>query len=640
MLTPAYLSSLPEALVDLFGQAEADILADMARRISTYDYFIPAAEHQMRVLEEMGMVREEIVGKLSGLTGKTDRELSQLMRQAGVESLKSDDEVYRRAGLNPPPMKSSKAIQKLLNGGLKKTHGQFTNLTKTTAKTAGNQFERALDRAYMQITMGGMDYNTAVRSAVKDLSKQGLESIRYPTGKTDSLETAVRRATVTGVNQTLGQIQEARADEMGCDLVETTAHPGARPSHAQWQGQIFSRSGKSSKYPDFRSSTGYGTGAGLKGWNCSHDFRPYIEGMPRTYTNEMLERYQNDTVTYNGEKLTRYEAQSKQREIERNIRRWKREQQAMKAAGLDTSESTSKIREWQDRQRDFLKQTGLKRQSDREQIGGLAKSIKSGTIEPTKKPFIPAQNRAEAEAFVREQLKISKVSYRGCDLETINSWNQGLYDNLTQFPELSKKFGFVGECHERNAGLRILVQDHYMSEYKRLNPGMSEVGLKPYVDKKVNAYMRRMRVSSKTYAQSYSPGGVFDEYRGVCVNRDFGGSAKAFTDSLRADVESKWHPIGCENIRSVLDHEVGHQLDDLLQVSQLDEIRTLFDSRTRAQLTGDLSQYAWDNSNSKRYSEMIAEAWAEYCNNPEPREIAKTVGNAIKREYNKKFGKG
>ena len=54
MLTPRYLESAPDAMVDLYSEVEADILADMARRIARYDFFIPAAEHQLRVLEEMG----------------------------------------------------------------------------------------------------------------------------------------------------------------------------------------------------------------------------------------------------------------------------------------------------------------------------------------------------------------------------------------------------------------------------------------------------------------------------------------------------------------------------------------------------------------------------------------------------------
>lgn len=77
--------------------------------------------------------------------------------------------------------------------------------------------------------------------------------------------------------------------------------------------------------------------------------------------------------TYNGEKLTEYEASQKQRAIERNIRRWKREYKAMEAAGLDTSEAAAKLKRWQDKQKDFISQTGLKRQTEREQVEGFGR---------------------------------------------------------------------------------------------------------------------------------------------------------------------------------------------------------------------------------------------------------------------------
>lgn len=84
-----------------------------------------------------------------------------------------------------------------------------------------------------------------------------------------SVEAAVRMNVVTGVNQTALRLQDTLADEMDSDLVETTAHSGARPSHARWQGQVFSRSGKSKKYPDFRrpraTAPGQGWGAGIAG---------------------------------------------------------------------------------------------------------------------------------------------------------------------------------------------------------------------------------------------------------------------------------------------------------------------------------------------------------------------------------------
>jgi hypothetical protein len=54
-LDPQYLDSLPQALVDMYAVVEIDILEDMARRISTYDYFIPAALHQNQKLQELGL---------------------------------------------------------------------------------------------------------------------------------------------------------------------------------------------------------------------------------------------------------------------------------------------------------------------------------------------------------------------------------------------------------------------------------------------------------------------------------------------------------------------------------------------------------------------------------------------------------
>lgn len=369
MLKPEYLQRVPDGMIKLYAQAEADILADMARRISTYDYWIPAVEHQAKMLEEAGMVREEILARLKTLTGRADRELRQLMQEAGTAALKSDDAVYRRQGLHPPPVSASEDLQKILQAGYEKTSGTFRNLTRTTARTATHQFAQALDRAYMQITLGGMDSGTAIRSTIKQLSAEGVGAIRYPTGRTDTIEVAVRRAVVTGVNQTALRLQDARADEMGADLVEVSAHAGARPSHAQWQGGIYSRSGKSRKYPDFVKTTGYGTGAGLGGWNCSHSFRPWFEGMSRTYDKALLKEYQAKDYEYNGVRMTEYEALQEQRKIERSIRRWKREKNALDAAGLDSSEASAKITEWNRRQKDFLEQTGLKADGTRVAVG-------------------------------------------------------------------------------------------------------------------------------------------------------------------------------------------------------------------------------------------------------------------------------
>lgn len=435
MLKPEYLQRVPDGMIQLYAQAEMDILENMAVRIAHYGYWIPAVEHQAKMLEEAGMVREEILARLKTLTGRTDRELRRLMQEAGGVSLKSDDAVYRRQGLNPPPVSASEDLQKVLQAGYEKTSGTFRNLTRTTARTAAHQFAQALDRAYMQITLGGMDYNTAIRSIIKQLSAEGVGAIRYPTGRTDTIEVAVRRAVVTGVNQTALRLQDARADEMGADLVEVSAHAGARPSHAEWQGGIYSRSGKSRKYPDFVKATGYGTGAGLGGWNCSHSFRPWFEGMSRTYDKALLKEYQAKDYEYNGVKMTEYEALQEQRRIERSIRRWKREKNAMEAAGLDSSEASAKITEWNRRQKDFLEQTGLKADGTRVAVGktvekqGKNSIIKSGAVSGARNPNSKeAREHAERYYGLVRSMKtdVARISettgFAEEDIQTVKSY--------------------------------------------------------------------------------------------------------------------------------------------------------------------------------------------------------------------------
>lgn len=400
-LDPNLLHSLPNNLVDMYGLVEIDILKDMARRISTYDYFIPAAQHQNQILQELGMSQEMIIEKLSALTGQTQTELVELLSEAGAEAVADDLEYYTAAEVYEPSKVNKEALHAQLNSGLLQTQQSFFNITRTTANTASKQFERALDRAWTQINVGGMDYNTAITNAIKDLARDGIGSIEYKSGRIDNIEVAVRRAVVTGANQTAMRTQETLADELEVDLVEVTAHGGARPSHAKWQGQVFSRKGRVTidgvTYEDLRKATGYGTAGGLGGINCRHNFHPYIPGTSRTWDEDALEKLEEKKIDYNGEKFTEYEASQIQRGIERDIRKAKREVEALEAAGLDSSEARKILRENQKAYTDFTEQTGIRKQSARTQIGTAkaqraVNNAKAQTPAPATTAKQPAQN--------------------------------------------------------------------------------------------------------------------------------------------------------------------------------------------------------------------------------------------------------
>ncbi|MEZ3496247.1 MAG: phage minor capsid protein [Lachnospiraceae bacterium] len=417
MLLPKELDKLPDRVVELYAELENDIIRDMARRIVKTDFATDTAQWQLIQLHRMSVTHDEVFDRLSKATGKSKKELVELFNDAANTAFAREDKAYRKAGYKTVPLAENVQLQKIINAGLRKTEYLFENLTSTTANTATRQFENALDRAYMQITPGAFDYSTAIRTCIRDLAQKGIAYITYPSGHTDYLDVAVRRAALTGVGQTCGEMQLELAAEMDCDLVEVTAHNGARPEHAVWQGKVFSLSGKHPKYPDFKKSTGYGTGAGLKGWNCRHDFFPFFEDSKPAYTQAELAEFENRQVTYNGEKMTEYDATQKQRAMERRIRATKRELAGYDAGIAAAADENLKaelqtafdrksvlLKRQEAALRDFTKQTGLARDRAREQVSAHFDVGQGKTVAFNKSVSQKAVNKAEAhyQQWIRE----------------------------------------------------------------------------------------------------------------------------------------------------------------------------------------------------------------------------------------------
>ena len=378
MLTPEQLDALPRRFVQLWQQVEDDILQDIARRIKKMDELdplTPTAIWQAWRLAETRAVRSSAVATLAKYTGKSRAEIKRLLETAGVQTLAADDAVYTAAGLDPPPVNQSPALLNLLNAGYRQTCGTWQNLTATTANTVTGAFEDRLSRAWGLVSTGAMDYNTAIRRTVDDLADT-MPYITYPSGHTDTLEVAARRAVLTGVNQTCAKLQLARMEEMDCEFVEVTAHEGARPTHAVWQGRVYHRGGAvvqdGERYEDFETATGYGTGPGLCGWNCRHNFYPFYPGISvRNYTDERLAELDARNVPYGGGLYTRYEITQMQRALERKVRRYKRRYLAETAAGVDASRSTAKLKAARQQLSAVLNETGERLDGARAEVPGF-----------------------------------------------------------------------------------------------------------------------------------------------------------------------------------------------------------------------------------------------------------------------------
>jgi len=377
-LTAQQLDELTEPLEALFERFYQSVIEDMARRLARID-MSNATAYQAWRLRESGLLYDELLARLSKLTGLTTRELRRAFERYGVRFTEKDEAIYRKAGLDPVPLRQSPAMMNALEAGLRKTGMAANNLTMTTAVTTQQAFIDAADLAYMQVSTGTMTYQSAIREGVLSLARRGLTVISFPSGRIDQADVAMRRTVLTGVAQTTGVMQLELAREMGCDLVEVDAHFGARNhgtgpmNHESWQGKIYSISGTDRRYPPLVETTGYGTIIGLYGVNCRHGMYPFFEGISEpSYSNGELREMKERKVTYNGEELTYYDATQKQRAIERAIRKAKREAGALEAAGMDNTAERVRLGHYQAKMRDFLDQTGLVRDRFREQVHGMS----------------------------------------------------------------------------------------------------------------------------------------------------------------------------------------------------------------------------------------------------------------------------
>lgn len=382
MLAPDYLDHAPDRLVLLWQQVEDDILRDVARRISKMETLTPTVNWQLWRYQQTEAVRQDVIKKLARYTGKSESAIRQLMQEAATRALEAEDQIYYHYNMEPTPFAENETLQALLNAGYQQTAGTFHNLTGTTANTVSGQFEAALDRAHLKVSSGAFDYKSAIKSAVDSLADT-MKYVTYPTGHQDTLEVAARRAVLTGVNQTAAKLQVARADEMGVEFFTVTAHGGARPSHAAWQGKTYHRGGAvdylGKHYEDFESVTGYGTGAGLCGYNCRHQFFSVFPslGAPPAWTQESLDELNARDIEYDGKKYTQYEISQMQRARERTVRKYKRRYLAEDAAGADTTQSAVKLRAARAELADFTARTGGRVDSARTSVAGFGRSASS-----------------------------------------------------------------------------------------------------------------------------------------------------------------------------------------------------------------------------------------------------------------------
>lgn len=223
-------------------------------------------------------------------------------------------------------------------------------------------YRQTIFKTHMYLQNGVKTLNQAIDMATKDFLDKGINSVIYADGKRVNIASYAEMALRTANHRAMLLGEGKKRDEYGIHLVVVSAHANTCPKCEPWQGKIVIDDIFSHPNTEYIEKHKYNLlseaiDKGLLHPNCRHALITYFEGITTL-----------PIVPDGKEAIKLYEAEQKQRHLERNIRKWKR----IKQGSLDEdnkSNANKKVRSLEKQLREHLENNKeLRRNRDREKV--------------------------------------------------------------------------------------------------------------------------------------------------------------------------------------------------------------------------------------------------------------------------------
>lgn len=391
-MRPSFLGDMSWRMAEVYGAVTDRILVNLARYfplVHSTGQMRGSFEYQVRMLAQLGQVRQETVRLILDSLSGADEALRASLEAAIRDALKTEEPKLRKAaekGLLPGAPASVPEVEPGQMQAFKSYYRQSAdklNLVNTvmlesteqayrsTVADVAARIERSqgiLNEATGEVVTGVSTWNTAVRDAVQKMVANGLTGFIDHGGHHWSPEAYVAMDVRTTMFNTARAAIWERSEQFGSDLYQVSSHNAARPLCYPWQGKVISRNDIAQTVEDIdgnqvevipQSATSYGEAAGLFGVNCKHYPMMFIPGF------SALRGEPQDSE----ENAKAYAQSQEQRRLERRLREEKRDLAVMRAQGADPDQiraQRERIRKASDDIDAFCDQTGLPRRKNRE----------------------------------------------------------------------------------------------------------------------------------------------------------------------------------------------------------------------------------------------------------------------------------
>lgn len=425
-------------------------MEDIIRRIKKAGKITSTADWELNRLLMLGYSSEDLQKIIASAVDFDDDEVKRLYEEVIANDYTAYKKQYEDITGDFTPYEENEQLQQIVEAMTRQTEDELYNITKSTGfmvtDSQGKKvftplsdiYNDYLDQAMVDLTSGAYDYNTIIRRVCKELTDSGLRSVDYASGWSNRVDVAARRAVLTGLGQLSGRITDMNAERLGVDRFEVSWHVGARPDHAAWQGKVYTKK-------QLRDVCGLGTGSGLQGWNCRHEYYLFFEGSERLYTDEWLAEQnarEAQKKTFRGREYNTYEATQKQRQMETAMRAQREKVQLLEEADADPDDVTIEKCKYQaqlDEYKEFSKTMGMKEQKER-----IYYDLK-GRVAPSKKQYKEYLQEKEDKHIAW----LKSIGAEDTSLNTVAKYEEAKYNKTREYQLLRgyKKAVEKGDIH-------------------------------------------------------------------------------------------------------------------------------------------------------------------------------------------------
>ena len=494
-----YKNKLASKIASRYQDLEERIMQDIVRRIVKAGEITSTADWQINRLRILGYSSEDIEKEIKKALNASYPEMFELYDKVINWEYVRNKDIYEQINAEYIPFEENGQLKQITEEIIDQSFDDLENVTNSLGfyldygngqkvlTPLSQVYTKYLDAACYDIVTGAFDYNSVLRRVVTQLTNSGLRQIDYSSGRANRVDVAARRAVMTAVSQITGKISEYNAQKLGTEYFEVEWHAGARPTHAVWQGRVWSKE-------QLYSVCGLGTVTGLLGANCYHTYYPFFPGISqRNWTDEWLDAKNEEEAEpkmFDGKEYTLYEAKQRQRQMETAMRAQREKVKLLQAGGADQDEVILHKAKYQGQLNEysrFCRKMSLT--EERERIY-LDMKGRVATNSKRQNALFPPEMIENASKDVAQYKRYKEVL--GDSMGSLVNFGQMKYNDSEQWEKLQNRFSTYLEidkkdwteefknaskqAYDRFTKENITMSVHALSRLPRLNkPGLPEV---------------------------------------------------------------------------------------------------------------------------------------------------------------------